>query len=80
MGTASKNNAPSPIATHTDNISASRQHSSAPPLAPLEYLRNQPRGSITDPSPHAAGTPTSTDRKLHAENAQTASFEEIASK
>jgi hypothetical protein len=27
----------------------------APPLAPLEYLQNQRKGAITDPSLHAAG-------------------------
>jgi hypothetical protein len=71
MGTASKDNAPSPIATHTDNISTSRQHSSVPPLAPLEYLQNQPRGSITDPSLHAAGgsnTRTSTANNNNSNN------------
>jgi hypothetical protein len=31
-------------------------HSSVPPLAPLEYLQNQRKGSITDPSLHAAGS------------------------
>lgn len=31
---------------------------SVPPLAPLEYLQNQRRGSITDPSLHAAGLNT----------------------
>jgi hypothetical protein len=30
------------------------KHSSIAPLAPLEYLQNQRRGSITDPSLHAA--------------------------
>ncbi len=30
------------------------RHSPAPPLAPLEFLQNQRRGSITDPSLHAA--------------------------
>lgn len=39
--------------THRPHDSPSR-HSPAPPLAPLEYLQNQRRGSITDPSLHAA--------------------------
>jgi hypothetical protein len=34
--------------------SALFSRSSVPPLAPLEYLQNQQRGSITDPSLHAA--------------------------
>ncbi|KAH8118308.1 hypothetical protein DFH11DRAFT_662445 [Phellopilus nigrolimitatus] len=33
---------------------SSNRHSPAPPLAPLEYLQNQRRGSITDPFLHAA--------------------------
>ncbi|KAI5125009.1 hypothetical protein M0805_007433 [Coniferiporia weirii] len=33
---------------------SSARHSPAPPLAPLEFLQNQRRGSITDPSLHAA--------------------------
>jgi len=32
------------------------RHSPLAPLAPLEYLQNQRRGSITDPSLHAAGS------------------------
>jgi hypothetical protein len=32
------------------------RHSPIAPLAPLEYLQNQRRGSITDPSLHAAAT------------------------
>jgi len=31
-------------------------HSPVPPLAPLEYLQNQQRGSITDPALHAASS------------------------
>jgi hypothetical protein len=34
--------------------SALVSRSSVPPLAPLEYLQNQQRGSITDPSLHVA--------------------------
>jgi hypothetical protein len=33
---------------------SSSRNSPVPPLAPLEYLQNQRRGSITDPSLHAA--------------------------
>lgn len=38
----------SPSTTHS-------RHSPVAPLAPLEFLQNQRRGSITDPSLHAAG-------------------------
>ena len=34
---------------------ANTRHSPVTPLAPLEFLQNQRRGSITDPSLHAAG-------------------------
>ena len=34
---------------------ANSRHSPVTPLAPLEFLQNQRRGSITDPSLHAAG-------------------------
>lgn len=37
----------------------SARHSPVAPLAPLEYLQNQRRGSITDPSLHAASTHSS---------------------
>ena len=40
-----------------------QRHSPAPPLAPLEFLQSQRRGSITDPSLHAAST-TSTSRQF----------------
>lgn len=40
-------------ANHKD---LSSKHSPIAPLAPLEYLQNQRRGSITDPSLHAAST------------------------
>ena len=33
---------------------SSRRHSPAPPLAPLEFLQSQRRGSLTDPSLHVA--------------------------
>ncbi|KAH9943413.1 uncharacterized protein BXZ73DRAFT_97454 [Epithele typhae] len=41
----------------TSPLSTSRQNA-VTPLAPLEYLQNQRRGSITDPSLHAASTPS----------------------
>jgi hypothetical protein len=44
---------------HVKDSSSMRQpsrHSPVAPLAPLEYLQNQRRGSITDPSLHAAPT------------------------
>ena len=37
-----------------DDSPHNARHSPARPLAPLEYLQNQRRGSITDPSLHAA--------------------------
>ncbi|PCH41199.1 hypothetical protein WOLCODRAFT_70894 [Wolfiporia cocos MD-104 SS10] len=38
---------------------ATPRHSPITPLAPLEFLQNQRRGSITDPSLHAVSTPHS---------------------
>ncbi|KAI0081801.1 hypothetical protein K474DRAFT_1703650 [Panus rudis PR-1116 ss-1] len=46
-----QNKTPSPPA-------AASRHSPVTPLAPLEFLQNQRRGSITDPSLHAAGPHT----------------------
>lgn len=45
------------------------RHSPAPPLAPLEYLQNQRRGSITDPSLHAA-SPNLQNQSSTAANTQ----------
>lgn len=44
----------SPSLQHKDIASIARASSPVPPLAPLAYLQNQRRGSITDPSLHAA--------------------------
>lgn len=48
---------------------SSPRHSPAGPLAPLEYLQNQRRGSITDPSLHAA--PTTSSKLNHNYRQQT---------
>jgi hypothetical protein len=48
------------LSIHPTDPSTSKQfssrHSPVAPLAPLEYLQNQRRGSITDPSLHAASS------------------------
>ncbi|KAH9899843.1 hypothetical protein C8Q73DRAFT_787690 [Cubamyces lactineus] len=43
----------------TSSPSLSSRQTPVTPLAPLEFLQNQRRGSITDPSLHAAPTPPS---------------------
>lgn len=40
----------------TPSPSSASRHSPVTPLAPLEFLQNHRRGSITDPSLHAAPT------------------------
>jgi hypothetical protein len=62
-----KSASPSDISTAIPNNSSKPpsppfpHSSSVPPLAPLEYLQNQRRGSITDPSLHAASSNTHTN-------------------
>jgi hypothetical protein len=46
-----------PLSSDTSDSKNTNRHSPVAPLAPLEYLQNQRRGSITDPSLHA--TPNS---------------------
>jgi hypothetical protein len=53
--------------------SSSSRNSPVPPLAPLEYLQNQRRGSITDPSLHAAN-PSPYVNSSKSNNAHTPSF------
>ncbi|GJE84011.1 hypothetical protein PsYK624_000850 [Phanerochaete sordida] len=53
-----KTNGPEGLAQTKTSSAASTtnsRHSPVTPLAPLEFLQNQRRGSITDPSLHAAG-------------------------
>ncbi|OCH94078.1 hypothetical protein OBBRIDRAFT_789607 [Obba rivulosa] len=56
--TAKNDGLGSPKKTPSSSITGSR-HSPVTPLAPLEYLQNQRRGSITDPSLHAGPIPPS---------------------
>src|SRR5215471_9030228 len=49
-----------PSSQPSGNIEAQKvnqKHPTVSPLAPLEYLQNQRRGSITDPSLHATPNP-----------------------
>lgn len=50
------------------------RHSPAPPLAPLEYLQNQRRGSITDPSLHAASPNLQNHNTVATSQSQSAQF------
>ena len=58
-----KQSGPSSDSNRNESSPASR-HSPVIPLAPLEYLQNQRRGSITDPSLHTSSNPQS--RTLHS--------------
>ena len=53
----SASNGPESIAQNktTTPSTTNTRHSPVTPLAPLEFLQNQRRGSITDPSLHVAG-------------------------
>jgi hypothetical protein len=57
----SSSSSSSPMMTHRDGP---RMGSPVTPLAPLEFLQNQRRGSITDPSLHAAGSPNASKHGL----------------
>ena len=52
---------------------ANTRHSPVTPLAPLEFLQNQRRGSITDPSLHAAGAGAGLNHSLGGGANRTAS-------
>ncbi|TFK43528.1 hypothetical protein BDQ12DRAFT_675124 [Crucibulum laeve] len=54
--TSSSKSAPFSANGSSHRDSSPSKHSPIAPLAPLEYLQNQRRGSITDPSLHAAPT------------------------
>lgn len=61
-----KSNSPTDIRNITHNTLTSQKdpptfaHPTVPPLAPLEYLQSQRRGSITDPSLHTHGSGSNT--------------------
>ncbi|KAL1946773.1 hypothetical protein VTO73DRAFT_14877 [Trametes versicolor] len=58
----------------TSSPSMSSRQTPVTPLAPLEFLQNQRRGSITDPSLHAAPTPPAFSSGAAAPPAMSSSF------
>lgn len=69
-----RRDSPNDPANRTPDSPNASRHSPAPPLAPLEYLQNQRRGSITDPSLHAASPNPQTQNNNQGNNSSSAQF------